>query len=373
LGSSSVVINEAGADVDFRVEGDTDSNLLFVDASTDRVGVGTNTPAVKFDVSGAISATGAITSGGTVQALSTVQSSSGADLTLNANGANRDVFLKVNGTTLLTAQGSTSNVGIGTTSPAAKLELESSAQDPSIFRIYNSYNSGASSFGIDFYRDSDSGSDKAVASVKALRTGGNDTSLIFGTSTTPDTVVERARITSGGALLVNATSTFAGDSILSAVGIRGIEVKNTGGSGQQTAIFWNNAASGDNLWVEFASETAVTIRGSITYNRGGGLVAYNTTSDYRAKDITGPIEDAGSTIDALKVYTGKMKDATVERPMLIAHEAQEVAPYAVTGEKDAVNEDGTPKYQQMDHSSLVPLLIAEIQSLRARVTALESK
>jgi hypothetical protein len=45
----------------------------------------------------------------------------------------------------------------------------------------------------------------------------------------------------------------------------------------------------------------------------------------------------------------------------------------VTGEKDAVNEDGTPKYQQMDVSALVPLLLAEIQSLRARVAQLESK
>jgi hypothetical protein len=52
LGSSSVVINEAGADVDFRVEGDTDANLLFVDASTDRVGVGTGTPGSKLDVNG---------------------------------------------------------------------------------------------------------------------------------------------------------------------------------------------------------------------------------------------------------------------------------------------------------------------------------
>jgi hypothetical protein len=46
--SGAVVFNDAGADVDFRVEGDTDANLLFVDASTDRVGIGTATPAVKF-------------------------------------------------------------------------------------------------------------------------------------------------------------------------------------------------------------------------------------------------------------------------------------------------------------------------------------
>jgi hypothetical protein len=41
--SGAVVFNDAGADVDFRVEGDTDANLLFVDAGADKVGIGTNT------------------------------------------------------------------------------------------------------------------------------------------------------------------------------------------------------------------------------------------------------------------------------------------------------------------------------------------
>jgi hypothetical protein len=45
LTNTAVVVNESGADVDFRVEGDTDANLLFVDASTDRVGIGTSSPA----------------------------------------------------------------------------------------------------------------------------------------------------------------------------------------------------------------------------------------------------------------------------------------------------------------------------------------
>jgi len=64
--------------------------------------------------------------GGTLQALGTVQSSSGADLSLNANGANRDVFLKVNGTTLMTVQGSTGRVGIGTATPNAKFTVSNS-------------------------------------------------------------------------------------------------------------------------------------------------------------------------------------------------------------------------------------------------------
>jgi hypothetical protein len=42
LTNTAVVVNESGADVDFRVEGDTEANLLFVDASADNIGMGTN-------------------------------------------------------------------------------------------------------------------------------------------------------------------------------------------------------------------------------------------------------------------------------------------------------------------------------------------
>jgi hypothetical protein len=42
LTNTAVVVNESGANVDFRVEGDTEANLLFVDASADAVGIGTN-------------------------------------------------------------------------------------------------------------------------------------------------------------------------------------------------------------------------------------------------------------------------------------------------------------------------------------------
>ena len=48
---SENVFNETGVDMDFRVEGDTDANLLFGDASTDRIGIGTSTPSVKTQIS----------------------------------------------------------------------------------------------------------------------------------------------------------------------------------------------------------------------------------------------------------------------------------------------------------------------------------
>jgi hypothetical protein len=46
------VWNEAGANVDQRMEGDTDANLFFLDASTDRIGIGTNSPSTKLQVNG---------------------------------------------------------------------------------------------------------------------------------------------------------------------------------------------------------------------------------------------------------------------------------------------------------------------------------
>lgn len=142
--------------------------------------------------------------------------------------------------------------------------------------------------------------------------------------------------------------------------------------GSAPLMSWNAAISGNNVFAFFLSDAAGDVRGSISYNRGGGLTAYNTTSDYRVKEVNGPIADSGAAIDALAVYDGLMHGATIRRPMFIAHEVAAVAPYAVTGAKDAVNADGTPLLQQMDTSALVPLLVAELQALRARVAALEA-
>lgn len=58
--NGNLIVNENGADADTRMEGDTDVNLFFLDASTDRLGVGLATPAEKLDVAGNIKTTGNI-------------------------------------------------------------------------------------------------------------------------------------------------------------------------------------------------------------------------------------------------------------------------------------------------------------------------
>jgi len=54
--SSSVVINEGSADVDFRVESNGNTHAIFVDAGNDRVGIATSSPSFVLDASGSTDA-----------------------------------------------------------------------------------------------------------------------------------------------------------------------------------------------------------------------------------------------------------------------------------------------------------------------------
>ena len=248
---------------------------------------------------------------------------------------------------------SSGNVGIGTSSPAAGFRLDVVG---GAIRV-NEDGAGTKVIQI---RSDWAGVDPAI-NVQTNHP------LLFATNGT-----ERARIDTSGNLLVGTTSVLKANRKLQVSdggGIPGI-LKQTNGAANECLDLWNSATSGNNVFVEFQTETVDVARGTISYNRAAGLVSYNTTSDYRAKDITGLLTDSGAVIDSVPVYMGKMKGATQERPMFIAHE---VPAYAHTGEKDAVDADGKPVYQQMDASALVPVMWAEIKSLRARVAQLEAK
>jgi len=66
IGTTNLVINEIGAVFNVRIEGDTDANLFYTDATNSRVGVGTLSPSVKFEVNGAAKAT-SLNTAGTIQ------------------------------------------------------------------------------------------------------------------------------------------------------------------------------------------------------------------------------------------------------------------------------------------------------------------
>ena len=107
---------------------------------------------------------------------------------------------------------------------------------------------------------------------------------------------------------------------------------------------------------------------------GTGSVNYNITSDYRLKENVIPLANALSIVEQIKAKSFNFivePDKTYDG--FIAHELAEVVPYAVTGEKDAVDEEGKIKPQQVDYSKLVALLVGAVQELSARITELENK
>jgi hypothetical protein len=108
--SGAVVFNDAGADVDFRVEGDTDANLLFVDASTDRVGIGTSTPTSKLEV---------YTGTGAFNAVQAQFNASNTPIVFACNNSNGDAYLGHNTVQVSGTDGQTYAV----TNAAAKIRM----------------------------------------------------------------------------------------------------------------------------------------------------------------------------------------------------------------------------------------------------------
>jgi len=185
--------------------------------------------------------------------------------------------------------------------------------------------------------------------------------LVF--STTADgasSPTERMRITQGGNLCINSTgsdNSTGGPLCITGRGTQGMSTWNIGTNGY-AALYFNNA-SGSKV-------------GDIVVNSGG--TAYNTTSDYRLKENVVPLAGAIDRVNDLQVRRFNFisnPDKTVDG--FIAHEAQAVVPECVTGEKDAVDDDGNPVYQGIDQAKLVPLLTAALQEAIAKIEVLETR
>jgi len=169
---------------------------------------------------------------------------------------------------------------------------------------------------------------------------------------------ERARIDSQGNLLVGKTS--------SDPTVAGCELSVNGGifTRASDALLVNRQGSdGTAITIRRSNTTVGTISVTTT------ATAYNTSSDYRLKNIDGPLTDSGVFIDALKPKVGTWKADGSKFVGFLAHEVQEVSPGSVVGEKDG------EQMQAMEYGSaeFIANIVAELQSLRARVAQLEGK
>lgn len=235
------------------------------------------------------------------------------------------------------------NVGFGTTSPGTKVHAVASGAAARL----RAQSSDASGVTVEMLADS------STAGVLSTNT---NHPLMFQTNAT-----ERARIDTAGAMIVGATSTAgwgaAGPSV---------NVKTSAGAAQHCFTAWNTAAAGTRFLALFGTGSTFTINGSITSD--GTTTSYVTTSDARRKANIMDAPDAGAIIDAIRVRSFDWDTGEHVEHGFVAQELVHQAPAAVLiGDDGPLGDDSS--VWGVDASKLVPLLVRELQSLRARLAA----
>jgi hypothetical protein len=147
---------------------------------------------------------------------------------------------------------------------------------------------------------------------------------------------------------------------------------NTGSSNSTLTLRADGADGTDSaIQVSFRDTSDNTV-GSITSTGNG--TAFNTSSDYRLKENVVEMTDALDRVSQLKPSRFNFianPDKTYDG--FLAHEVQDIVPEAISGDKDEVDEDGNEKYQGIDQSKLVPLLVGAIQELKKEIEILKNK
>jgi hypothetical protein len=306
---------------------------------------------------------------------------------------------------------SSGNLGIGTSSPAGKLDVIALNAGGTTYSYFqNSGASGVSSVGLAFAQSG------AIKSSIVGAVYGNDYMTFNVGSNT-----ERMRIDSSGNLGLGVTPSawgsgiksldVNGSSFASSTGTLDVTqnayyngsswiYKNTATAAKYTQSggihYWFNAPSGTaGNAITFTQAMTLDASGNLlvgtttsggvngaTFNRSGsanyitwinnsavdgathasfrtagtqvgyiatssGVTVFSTTSDYRLKKFVAPVTGSGERIDALNPVEFDWKETGSRARGFFAHEFQEVYANSVTGAKDAIDADGKPVYQGM--------------------------
>ena len=240
--------------------------------------------------------------------------------------------------------GRSGNVGIGTASPDADLHISGTGNDAKII-LEGTSNPRGNFIAVE-------GADDLVFAADEDNLGAGS-AMKFRIDAS-----ERMRIDSSGNLLVGKTATTLNTEghVLAPTFARFTR-------DSAAPVQFNRTTNDGDVTVFYKDGTSV---GSISVT--GSATAYNTSSDQRLKDNIVDAPSASDDIDAIQVRSFDWKaDGSHQKYGMVAQELQTVAP-------DAVTEGDTEEdMMAVDYSKLVPMMLKEIQSLRARVAQLEGE
>jgi len=322
----------------------------FYKDTSGNVGIGTASPSTKLEVNGKLYVNTSVA--GDVMTNLVNSSATGYGLRVAAGGSDAGhyvaAFNNSAGTNYAIIDGS-GNVGIGTSSPTSLSNYKAITINGTTGSLIDMQSNGTT--GARFQCDT-------TYPGVALFTLTNNP-MVFGTNS-----AEKMRIDSSGNLLVGTTSQISSSKI-------GIVFDGA----TQNGIVLKLSANFSGAAFQYYLDNSGNLCGIISRVGTTSAVTYGATSDYRLKTVIGAVTGQGERLDALKPVDYIWTKGGQQARGFLAHEFQAVYANSVTGDKDAVDSDGNPKYQSMQAGSaeVIADLVAEIQSLRTRITALESK
>jgi hypothetical protein len=287
---------------------------------------------------------------------------------------------------LLVGTSSGRNVG---ESLQANIQIETAGGAPSLSIVNNENEISSPSLKLGKSRGASNGSSTIVQSGDGLGAiifaGADGTNLetpgayiqcfVDGTPGTDDmpgrlvfsTTADGASTPTQRMVIFNSGTVLMGNGAVNQTGL----TFNAATSTTNTRLYFNRATTASSLEALVFADAGIT-SGSITYTNTA--TAYNTSSDYRLKENITLLDGAIDRLNQLPVHRFNfIADPDTVVDGFIAHEAQAVVPECVTGEKDAVDDEGNPKYQGIDQSKLVPLLTAALQEAIAKIEDLEGR
>jgi hypothetical protein len=353
--STQNIFNDGGVDMDFRVESDSNTHALFMDASTSRTHINGSTDYAS--VSGV----------------------------LNVHGTDNNITLNVVSTDSDAGTGPSIQLLRATASPAdgditGEIRWRSSdsvgnSNTMSIIRVITDDVTDGSEDGrlqlMPVINDTaTSGIEMSASGVVVNESSANLDFRVESDSNTHALFVDA----SANQVMIGASS---GTGVYNGTGSAGVVIDGVSGSSNNITHMINNYGNAN----MYLSKKAGFTNGNLIYMMVNGAntgsiqtttsgVTYNTTSDRRLKTDIQPIANGTDMLMAMNPVThGWKSDPHTGETVhgFIAQEMQDIVPEAVSGEPDG------EEMMSMDYGRITPVLVAALQEAHNKIEALEER